>query len=176
MTMKTSSTAVCTLLLLTGGHLPGTAWASGNHAGGHTHGAQAAIGKPGIEKQASRTVTIDMTDDMRFSPAEVTVQKGETIRFTVHNSGQLKHEFVLGTEKALKEHAELMKKFPGMEHAEDNMVSVAPGQSGDVIWQFTQSGKVLFACLQPGHYDAGMKGFVAVDRKKLKPATAAASR
>ena len=117
-----------------------------------------------------------MTDDMRFSPTEVMVQKGETIRFTVHNSGKLKHEFVLGTEKALKEHAELMKKFPGMEHAEDNMVSVAPGQSGDVIWQFTQSGKVLFACLQPGHYDAGMKGFVAVDRKKLKPAAAGASR
>jgi len=69
-----------------------------------------------------------------------------------------------------------MKKFPGMEHAEDNMVSVAPGQSGDVIWQFTQSGKVLFACLQPGHYDAGMKGFVAVDRKKLKPAAGGASR
>lgn len=69
-----------------------------------------------------------------------------------------------------------MKKFTGMEHAEDNMVSVAPGQSGDVIWQFTRSGKVLFACLQPGHYDAGMKGFVAVDGKKIKPAVAGASR
>lgn len=173
--MKTSLTAVCTLLLLAGSNLPGTAWASGNHAGGHAHDAP-AIGKAGTAGQASRTIAIDMTDDMRFSPTEVMVQKGETIRFTVHNSGKLKHEFVLGTEKALKEHAELMKKFPGMEHAEDNMVSVAPGQSGDVIWQFTQSGKVLFACLQPGHYDAGMKGFVAVDRKKLKPAAAGASR
>ncbi len=173
--MNTPLTALCTLLLLAGSTLPGNAWASGNHADGHAHTAP-SIGKPGTLQQASQTIAIDMNDDMRFSPAEVVVHKGETIRFTVHNSGKLKHEFVLVTEKALLEHAELMKKFPDMEHAEDNMVSVAPGQSGDVIWQFTRSGKVLFACLQPGHYDAGMKGFVAVDGKKIKPATAGASR
>ena len=173
--MKTTPTTVCTLLLLAVLSLPCTAWASGNHLGGHAHDAP-AIGKAGTPQQVSRTIAIAMTDDMRFSPAEVPVRKGETIRFTVYNRGTLRHEFVLGTEQALKEHAELMKKFPGMEHAEDNMVSLAPGQSGDVIWQFTQSGNVLFACLQPGHFDAGMKGFVAVGAKRVKPAAAGGSR
>ena len=42
------------------------------------------------------------------------------------------------------------------------MVTVAPGKSGEIVWQFTKSGKIDFACLQPGHYDAGMKGAVNV--------------
>jgi hypothetical protein len=69
---------------------------------------------------------------------------------------------VLGTDKELKAHYELMKKFPEMEHSDPNQVTVAPGQTGEVIWQFTRAGKVDFACLQPGHYDAGMKGVVRV--------------
>jgi uncharacterized cupredoxin-like copper-binding protein len=42
------------------------------------------------------------------------------------------------------------------------MVSVAPGMAGEVVWRFTKAGNVHFACLQPGHYDAGMKGLVKV--------------
>lgn len=131
-----------------------------SHSHGDAHGdAIGVAGKPG---KVSRTVTVDMTDAMRFNPANVAVKQGETIRFVVKNSGQVKHEFVLGTEKELKEHYELMKKFPEMEHSDPNMVTVAPGKTGEVIWQFTQSGTVDFACLQPGHYDAGMKGAVSV--------------
>ena len=106
-----------------------------------------------------------MTDTMRFNPSSIRVKQGDTIRFVVKNSGQLKHEFVLGTEKELKEHYEVMKKFPEMEHADPNMVTVAPGKTGDVIWRFTKAGRVDFACLQPGHYDAGMKGAVSVAAK-----------
>jgi uncharacterized cupredoxin-like copper-binding protein len=58
-----------------------------------------------------------------------------------------------------------MMKMPGMEHADGNMVSVSPGETGEVVWRFTSSGKVDFACLQPGHYDAGMKGLVNVAQK-----------
>ena len=130
------------------------------------HGDDHAIGEPGQAGKVTRTVTVDMTDAMRFNPASITAKQGETIRFTVKNSGQLKHEFVLGTEKELKEHYELMKKFPEMEHSEPNMVTVAPGKTGEVIWQFTEAGKVDFACLQPGHYDAGMKGAIKVAATK----------
>lgn len=55
-----------------------------------------------------------------------------------------------------------MMKNPEIEHAEPNMVTLAPGKTGEVVWQFTKAGKVDFACLQPGHYDAGMKGVVNV--------------
>ena len=133
--------------------------AAGSHAGGHPF---EGIGKPGVAAKASRTVQVDMTDAMRFVPASVSVQQGETVRFVVKNSGKVKHEMVLGTEKELKEHYEVMKKNPEMEHADENMVTVAPGKSGEIFWQFTKAGKIDFACLQPGHYDAGMKGAVNV--------------
>lgn len=137
-------------------------FAAGNHAGGH--GTQ-AIGKPGVAAKVTRTITIDMTDAMRFTPSTVTVRRGETIRFVVTNSGKLKHEFNLGTEADLKAHYAQMLKFPEMEHDEPNLVSLAPGKTGEVIWQFTKAGTVHFACLHPGHYEAGMKGTVAVGNK-----------
>lgn len=136
-----------------------TAMATGTHKGGHD---EDAIGKPGVASKVTRTFTMDMGDTMRFSVPNVTAKQGETIRFIVKNSGQLKHEMVLGTAKDLKEHYEVMKKNPEMEHADANMVTVAPGKTGEIIWQFTKAGKVDFACLQPGHYDAGMKGLVTV--------------
>ena len=106
-------------------------FAAGNHADGH--GTQ-AIGKPGIAAKVTRTITIDMTDAMRFTPSAVKVRRGETIRFVVTNSGQLKHEFNLGTEADLKAHYAQMLKFPEMEHDEPNLVSLAPGKTGEVIW------------------------------------------
>ena len=128
---------------------------------GPGHGSN-PVGEPGKAAQATRTVNVDMTDNMRFTPSEISVKQGETVRFVVKNSGAVKHELVLGTPEELKEHYAMMLKMPGMEHADDNMVSVAPGKTGEVVWRFTQAGKVDFACLQPGHYDAGMKGFVKV--------------
>ena len=143
-----------------------SAMANGNHAGGH--GGVEAIGKPGLAAQVTRTVNVDMTDDMRFHTSKIAVKQGETIRFVAKNSGQIKHEMVLGTAKELKDHYEVMKKNPEMEHADENMVTVAPGQSGEIIWQFTKPGKVDFACLQPGHFDAGMKGVVNVANSKTQ--------
>jgi len=150
------------LIAIPGILLAMSAMAAGNHGGGH--GAD-AIGKPGVASKVTRTVTVDMTDDMRFHSSNIAVKQGETIRFVAKNSGKVKHEMVLGTIKDLKEHYEVMKKNPEMEHAENNMVTVAPGKSGEIIWQFTKTGKVDFACLQPGHYEAGMKGLVNVAAK-----------
>ncbi len=143
------------------------AWSAGNHAGGHSHGSDTqAIGQPGQASQVTRTLELSMSDSMRFSPANIMVKAGETIKFVLNNVGKLKHEFVLGTDKELKEHYQQMLKFPEMEHDEPNMVTVAPGKTGVVIWTFTQAGKVDFACLLPGHYGAGMKGSVAVSAAK----------
>ena len=135
------------------------AQAAGQHAGGH---GESAIGEPGKAVNVTRTVQIDMSDAMRYTPSSIDAKQGETIRFVIRNSGKVKHELVLGTEKELQEHYEVMKKFPEMEHDDPNMVTVAPGKTGQVTWKFTKAGKIDFACLQPGHYDAGMKGSVAV--------------
>ena len=132
-------------------------------AGASSHeGHASAIGKPGDAKKVSRTVAITMSDAMRFSPASVAVKRNETIRFVLKNEGKLKHEMVLGSTQELKEHAALMLKFPEMEHADPNQASVDAGKKGELIWQFTKAGTFDFACLQAGHYEAGMKGQVMV--------------
>jgi uncharacterized cupredoxin-like copper-binding protein len=155
--MKLSTPRAFALAFAAGLACASTAMAHDEHA---HH--PSAIGMPGTEKQVTRTIEVEMLDAMKFEPAEVSVKRGETIHFVVHNGGKLRHEFVLGTPSALKEHAELMKKFPGMEHDEPNMASVEAGHTGHVIWKFNGSGQVPFACLQAGHFDAGMKGMVRV--------------
>ena len=144
--------------------ISGVAFASGNHSGGHDDG-DSAIGKPGVAAKANRTIAIDMSDTMRYTPSQIQVKQGETIRFAIKNSGKVKHELSLGTEKELREHLEQMKKFPDMEHDEPSKISLAPGKEGEIVWQFTKAGAVNFACLMPGHYEAGMKGAVNVGKK-----------
>ncbi|MHB1012382.1 MAG: cupredoxin domain-containing protein [Desulfobacteria bacterium] len=129
-----------------------------------TEGHATALGKPGDPQKVTRTIEVDMTDAMRFKPATIKVKRGETIRFLVRNTGKVKHEMVLGTNKELKKHAELMRKFPEMEHADPNQVSVEPGMTGELIWQFTRAGTFDFACLQPGHFEAGMVGKIRSSR------------
>ncbi|MGM9481785.1 cupredoxin domain-containing protein [Roseateles sp. NT4] len=120
------------------------------------------FGQEGDPKKVTRTIKVDMADSMRFTPGDLTVKRGETVKFVVHNGGQVLHEMVLGTKKAIAEHAELMKKFPEMEHADANMAHVKPGKSGEIVWQFTKAGEFQFACLQPGHFEAGMVGKLTV--------------
>ncbi len=145
--------------LVTAALAASTAFAGGNHAGGHE---PTTPGEPGIAANVTRTIQVDAADSMAFTPANVVVKKGETVRFVITNSGKVPHEFSLGSEQELKEHYEVMKKFPGMEHEEANKISLKPGQKGEVIWRFTKAGVVHFACLHVGHYEAGMKGQVKV--------------
>ncbi|OYY52090.1 MAG: hypothetical protein B7Y05_23220 [Polynucleobacter sp. 24-46-87] len=141
-------------------------------SGGHNHDSQnSSVGQPGIAKNVSRTIQVGMTDNMKFNPNSLQVKQGETVRFVVKNLGKTKHEMVLGTDQELQEHYKQMMNFPEMEHAEPNMVTLGAGQTGEIIWQFTKSGKVQFACLQPGHYDAGMKGSISIGVTKSVPPT-----
>lgn len=125
-----------------------------------------SFGRTGNAGQVTRTISIDMSDRMRFSPDALTVREGDTVKFVVKNSGQLMHEFVLGTLPELKEHAELMKKFPNMEHDEPYMAHVAPGKTQTIVWQFNRPGEFHFGCLLPGHFEAGMTGKITVTRRK----------
>lgn len=124
-----------------------------------------AFGRQGDPGRARRTVMIKMRDTMRFHPGIIHVRQGDTIRFVVENQGKLMHEMVIGTMAELKEHGEMMKKHPGMEHEEPYMAHVAPGQKENMVWQFTKAGEFYFGCLVPGHFDAGMIGKIIVTRR-----------
>ena len=136
----------------------GTAHGHGNAADAN----ETDLGHPGDPAKVSRTVDVTMTDAMRFAPAVLKVKKDETVRFVVHNDGKVAHEMVLGTSNALLEHAELMRRFPEMEHDDPNMVRVGPGGRAEMVWTFDKAGRFAFACLVPGHFEAGMKGEVEV--------------
>ena len=145
--------------------------ASGSHDGGHGHD-KPKIDYSDVEKhefgmasdpaKAVRTIEIDMSDKMRFEPAQIEIKRGDTVRFVIRNMGKLNHEMVLGTGKSLGAHAKLMMKFPGMEHDEPHMAHVDPGAEHEMGWQFTEAGEFDFACLVPGHFEAGMKGKIIV--------------
>jgi uncharacterized cupredoxin-like copper-binding protein len=120
------------------------------------------FGREGDPKKVTRTIKVGMSDKMRFSPDVIEIKRGEIVRFAAKNSGKVMHEMVLGTMAELKKHAEMMQKHPGMAHDEPHMVHVAPGKTGTLIWQFTKAGEFHYACLVPGHLEAGMTGRVRV--------------
>lgn len=124
--------------------------------------AAAPIGKPGDPARVTRTVDIDMSDAMRFTPASIDVKAGETVRLNVRNSGKIRHELVLGSDADLQAHYAMMMKDPGMRHEEANAVSLDADKRGQIVWRFDKAGTVSFGCLEPGHYAAGMKGLVSV--------------
>ncbi|RYF17412.1 MAG: plastocyanin [Comamonadaceae bacterium] len=141
------------------------AWSHGDDAGHREQQAvvkeQKSWGIAGDPKRA-RTIEVRMDDGMRFRPDRIEVREGETIRFVVRNAGGVLHEMVIGTEEELREHAALMQKFPGMEHEEPYMTHVKPRERGAIVWNFNRPGTFQFACLLPGHYEAGMKGSLVV--------------
>lgn len=119
-------------------------------------------GIAGDAKAVKRTITVSMTDNMRFTPALIEVKQGDTIKLVMKNEGKQLHELVLGSKKELEEHAALMLKFPNMEHDEPYMAHVAAGKTGQIIWNFNKAGEFDFACLIAGHYQAGMVGKIKV--------------
>ena len=100
--------------------------------------------------------------DLPATPDRIEVRLGETLRFRVRNAGKVMHEFVIGTKAENAKHAELMIKFPNMEHDEPYMAHVAPGKIGDIVWTFNRAGTFEFACLIAGHHAAGMVGVIQV--------------
>ncbi len=159
-------TTLFALAFLASSSLASPMLASGTHGGGHE---AMSIGQPGDAKNATQTVRVTMkeTDDgkMIFTPASIKVRQGQTVRFALKNVGELEHEFVLDDKAQIQEHKVAMEKFPDMEHADANAIRLEPGKSGEIVWTFTNTGTFEFACLVPGHYDAGMHGPLEVVKK-----------
>lgn len=151
--------SLSTLALLLAG---GVAMAGPGGGSGHAHADDWEIGRPGKAADVTRTIEVDMVEPeaggMAFLPADLTIARGETVRFIVTNRGVLDHEMVIDTVEANMEHMQVMMMSPDMHHDDPNAVSLAPGESGELIWTFSQAGNFQFACLIPGHMDAGMHG------------------
>src|SRR5699024_10019903 len=112
--------------------------------------------------QVSRTIEVIMDDNMRFTPSKIDVKEGETVRFFIKNAGKIPHELVIGSLAEQKAHAAEMLAMPGMEHTDPSMITLEAGQRGGLVWQFDKATTVDFACLIPGHTEAGMVGKIHV--------------
>ena len=151
--------------------------------GGHAHGAAGADShndaseeKTSTALTVSRSINIDMNDTMRFSPDQLMVNAGETIKFIVQNTGKLPNEMVLGSEASLKVHSAEMKAAAKEKtghtdsHGHGNSseflaLSVQPGDTKEWVIRFDKTQTLQMACLIPGHFEAGMKGQLIVQDK-----------
>lgn len=140
-----------------------SAWA-GAGPSGHEHETFSA-GEPGDAKKPARVVQVTMSEGdgkMMFIPDRVEVRNGEQIKFIIRNNGDLEHEFILANTAENLRHAEAMKKNPDMEHDDPNAKRVTPKKVDEIVWKFTKAGTFEYACLIPGHREAGMIGTVVV--------------
>lgn len=131
----------------------------------HNHDHSFSAGEPGNANKRSRIIAVTMSEEsgkMLFNPDRIEVRRGEQIRFVLKNAGELEHEFVLGTREENRSHAEQMQKNPDMEHDDPNGKRITPKKAGEMLWRFTTRGEFEFACLIPGHLEAGMLGKVVV--------------
>lgn len=146
--------------------LSANAWAGeGSAEHSHGHGKSFSAGEPGDPRKSSKIVRVTMGESdgkMLFAPARLEVKKGDQIKFVLRNDGELDHEFVLASTADNREHAEAMQKNPDMAHEEPNGRQIAPKKTGEIVWKFTKAGEFEYACLIPGHRDAGMTGKIVV--------------
>lgn len=146
--------------------LGNSALAAGQHEGGHD---EYAIGMKAEKTKSKRVMYITMREDgagnMIFEPKKLHFRQGETVTLNFVNKGKTDHEFVMDTNEKVIEHKAVMEKNPDMEHADDNSLRLAPGEKGQIIWNFAKSGDFAFACLIPGHYESGMHGPLKVAAK-----------
>ena len=163
------------LLFVFAGAFAHAALAAGEHSGGHgkmqghdmkgggtsmmQHASRA--GAPAKAAQATRTIELDMSE-FRFNPERIEVKSGETVLFRVRNTGRIAHELMFGDPAELKDHAEQMRKQPTMAHHDSGGLTLEAGKAGEMAWTFTNAGEFQYACLIPGHFEAGMVGTVVV--------------
>lgn len=152
----------------------GVASAAGEHEHEHGHGDDNGgghskpFGKPAPAQQADRTIRVTARDTMRFEPRRIRVDAGETIRFVVMNTGELRHSFTLGTPRGQEAHE---REMQGMAvdrmatHMQGNPAGmvIPPGERDSLTWRFEGEGPVEFACHIPGHFGAGMIGRIRIE-------------
>jgi len=120
------------------------------------------FGREGDPRKVKRVIRIEMSDTMRYFPAELRVKRGDTVRFVLKNTGKMPHDMVIGSMDELKRRAALVKKDGESALRGAPAARVAPGGSARLVWQFTRPGEYYYGCLVPGHFDAGMIGTIIV--------------
>lgn len=127
--------------------------------GGATGGPSAP--SSGAPLAPSTRIEVTLTDQLRIEPAPLTVPAGVPITFVVSNTGAIPHEFYIGDEEAQAAHEQEMQAG-GMAHDDPAGISVAAGETRELMYTFDEPGETLVGCHEPGHYAGGMKATITV--------------
>lgn len=112
-------------------------------------------GSPGFvpgTAASPRVISIVATPQLRFVPAAITVQQGETVTFEVTTMGPIVHEFMVGPA------ADVAADKPGTPEIAD----LGMMDTGSLTSTFDGPGPYAYACHVTGHYEAGMTGTISV--------------
>lgn len=124
------------------------------------------IGKPADKEATTRTIEVKIRETasgkMLFEPDAIHIAQGSVVRFVISNGGTLNHEFFLGSFDEIKEHQLWNHKYPDSQHEGANAVAVPVGETAELVWEFSSMTNLEFACLIPGHREAGMWGVIIV--------------
>lgn len=155
---------VVIVMVVSGGqHGPGMHTGMGGPTAGPSNPTAAGVGGPVSSVHASRTIELTAHDSMTFEPATIRVSAREVLTFVVTNAGEAVHEFTLGDETMQREHADAIAHMPpDVHHDFENSVTVQPGHTERLTWRFGEAGTLEYACHEPGHYEAGMRGQMTV--------------
>lgn len=120
---------------------------SGGMMGGRdTGGKQGEEYTPPTAEQlakVTRTVTLDLSE-FKFDPKDVTLKKGEVVKFVVKNVGALPHDW-------------MAEGIPAVATGE-----FAAGEERVLVWEADRTGTFTTYCMVPGHREAGMVGTLTV--------------
>ena len=64
---------------------------------------------------------------------------------------------MIGDMDEQRQQSEMMKPITAMVHEDTNTLTLEPGETKNLVWQFTKAGKLEAASHIPRHYQAGMR-------------------
>lgn len=110
-------------------------------------GGESEAGRPGMVEAVVRRLNIGIDNNMHFTPDTLQVTQGETVRLRLSNNSSALLAFVLGTPADIDEQGARLQKISGGEPDDASTTRVYPGQSGEIIWQFTRPGTFYLAAV-----------------------------
>ncbi len=131
---------------------------------------------PAAQEGAARTIEIQASDNMRFTPDRITARPGEALHVVLKDVGSvpkvaMAHNFVLlkkGVDaKGFAEKSAAARDTDFIAPAlQDQALAatrlVGPGETTEITFKAPPAGSYTFICTFPGHFASGMKGTLVV--------------
>jgi uncharacterized cupredoxin-like copper-binding protein len=114
--------------------------------------------RPAVADTGVRTVEITIHYS-HFDPSNLEFAPGGTVRFVVHNTDPIDHEFILGDTEVQEVHELGTEAHHAPRPGE---MSIPAGTTRTTTYTFAKPGSLIFGCHLPGHYAFGMRGSVTV--------------